>query len=150
MLCFPSPFSSKGGSHASFVDRGLTTGIPTGCSRPPYLNRSSYRSLSPIAGWKGSASEPYVKLPPHTGLRDHRDSLARTRNQDQLTSTSLHGTALRGSFASRNRESISYSIPLPCIPECSKFVIGGVLRDLQGLWRPSSPLSCATEIFLGS
>lgn len=66
MLCFPSPFSSKGGSHASFVDRGLTTGIPTGCSRPPYLNRSSYRSLSPIAGWKGSASEPYVKLPPHT------------------------------------------------------------------------------------
>lgn len=66
MLCFPSPFSSKGGSHASFVDRGLTTGIPTGCSRPPYLNRSSYRSLSPIASWKGSASEPYVKLPPHT------------------------------------------------------------------------------------
>ena len=43
------------------------TGIPTGlCSRPPYRHQSSYRSLSPIAGWKGSASEPYVKLPPHT------------------------------------------------------------------------------------
>jgi len=91
MLCFPSPFSSKGGSHASFVDRGLTTGIPTGCSRPPYLDRSSYRSLSPIAGWKGSASEPYVKLPPHTAPPRIGD-IGSVRRSD------MAGSACVGSF----------------------------------------------------
>jgi len=111
MLCFPSPFSSKGGSHASFVDRGLTTGIPTGCSRPPYLNRSSYRSLSPIAGWKGSASEPYVKLPPHTAP-------PRIGDIGSVRRSNMAGSACVGSFRLLHappsprdtRERVSFSV----------------------------------------
>lgn len=65
MLCFP--FSFPGESHALVCGSRSHTLIPTGArSRPAALPKPIIISVPKPHCWKGSASKPYVELPPHT------------------------------------------------------------------------------------
>ena len=57
----------KGESHASVCGSRSHTLIPTGArSRPAALPKPIIISVPRPHCWKGSASKPYVELPPHT------------------------------------------------------------------------------------
>ena len=63
--CFYSQV--KGESHASVCGSQSHTLIPTGArSRPAALPKPIIISVPRPHCWKGSASKPYVELPPHT------------------------------------------------------------------------------------
>lgn len=69
MTCYVSPLYSrvKGESHASVCGSRSHTLIPTGArSRPAALPKPIIISVPRPHCWKGSASKPYVELPPHT------------------------------------------------------------------------------------
>ena len=69
MTCYLSLFHSqvKGESHALVCGSRSHTLIPTGaCSRPAALPKPIIISVPKPHCWKGSASKPYVELPPHT------------------------------------------------------------------------------------
>ena len=66
MLCFPSLFPSKGWVPCFCGSRSHAL-IPTGArSRPAALPKPIIISVPRPHCWKGSASKPYVELPPHT------------------------------------------------------------------------------------
>ncbi|KAG5568282.1 hypothetical protein H5410_064703 [Solanum commersonii] len=61
------PSRSRGESHASVCGSRSHTLIPTGArSRPAALPKPIIISVPRPHCWKGSASKPYVELPPHT------------------------------------------------------------------------------------
>lgn len=69
MTCYVSPLHSqvKGESHASVCGSRSHALIPTGArSRPAALPKPIIISVPRPHCWKGSASKPYVELPPHT------------------------------------------------------------------------------------
>lgn len=69
MTCYVSPLYSrvKGESHASVCGSRSHTLIPTGArSRPAAIPKPIIISVPRPHCWKGSASKPYVELPPHT------------------------------------------------------------------------------------
>ena len=69
MTCYVSLFHSqvKGESHALVCGSRSHTLIPTGArSRPAALPKPIIISVPKPHCWKGSASKPYVELPPHT------------------------------------------------------------------------------------
>ena len=69
MTCYLSPLYSqvKGESHASVCGSRSHALIPTGArSRPAALPKPIIISVPRPHCWKGSASKPYVELPPHT------------------------------------------------------------------------------------
>jgi hypothetical protein len=69
VTCYLSPlyFQVKGESHASVCGSRSHALIPTGArSRPAALPKPIIISAPKPHCWKGSASKPYVELPPHT------------------------------------------------------------------------------------
>jgi len=69
VTCYVSPLHSqvKGESHASVCGSRSHALIPTGArSRPAALPKPIIISVPRPHCWKGSASKPYVELPPHT------------------------------------------------------------------------------------
>ena len=69
VTCYLSPLHSqvKGESHASVCGSRSHALIPTGArSRPAALPKPIIISVPRPHCWKGSASKPYVELPPHT------------------------------------------------------------------------------------
>lgn len=69
VTCYVSPLHSqvKGESHASVCGSRSHALIPTGArSRPAALPKPIIISVPKPHCWKGSASKPYVELPPHT------------------------------------------------------------------------------------
>lgn len=69
VTCYVSPLYSqvRGESHASVCGSRSHTLIPTGArSRPAALPKPIIISVPRPHCWKGSASKPYVELPPHT------------------------------------------------------------------------------------
>ncbi len=69
MTCYVSPLHSqvKGESHASVCGSRSHALIPTGArSTPAALPKPILISVPRPHCWKGSASKPYVELPPHT------------------------------------------------------------------------------------
>jgi hypothetical protein len=70
VTCYVSPLHSqqvKGESHASVCGSRSHALIPTGAlRRPAALPKPIIISVPRPHCWKGSASKPYVELPPHT------------------------------------------------------------------------------------